>query len=145
MKKSYIILIIILNGLFFLGCICSSSQSLSNGTDVKIVNTPTATKLTYKEIEQNYAKMTDAQWNNYENEIIGTRVNWRASVREVYEDGTVTLDMNQEFLHSIYLDGISYESALELDKGSVIEFEASIVDITTFLGLSVYLDNPIFQ
>jgi len=106
---------------------------------------PTATPapLTYQDIERNYETMTDMQWDSYYSGIIGTRVRWRGKVTDVDEDGTIFLDVGQELFHSCFLNGVPREVAATINKGDYIEFEATITDITTFLGLAVWLDNPV--
>ena len=62
---------------------------------------------------------------------------------QVKEDGTIYLDLDQKMLTSIYLDGLSEDLWKDLNKGTVIEFDATVTDVTTILGLSIWLDNPI--
>lgn len=106
---------------------------------------PTATpvSITYRDIERNYEDMTDIQWDNYSSGIIGMRVHWRGRVIDIDEDGTIYLDVGQELFHRCFLDGVSREVAATINKGTYIEFEATVTDITTFLGLTVWLDDPV--
>ncbi len=113
-----------------------------DSVDVTVAPTATLTPISMAEIERNYESLTDIQWGDYVKSIEGIRVRWKASVNEVQEDGDVTLDAGQDLFRSIFLEGLSIDNAKLLNKGQVIEFEATIRDVTTFLGLTIWLDNP---
>jgi len=97
------------------------------------------------DIELKYDSLTEAQWNQFKDDLIGQRVSWKAKVREVKENGTVYLDMGQSMFYSVYLKGLPMYRALELKKGEIIEFDATINDITTLFGLSVWLNSPVLH
>lgn len=129
-----------------------STVSVANktpvGTNTPIpTNTPVGTNtpspLTMSDIELKYTSLTDIQWKDYAKSLIGIRIHWTAKVTEVTEDGTVYLDAGQEMFHSVYLYDVPIETVKTLTKGQVIEFEATIKDVTTFLGLSIWLNNPV--
>jgi hypothetical protein len=107
------------------------------------IPTITPSSLTMGEIENNRGKLTEAQWEDYAKSLVGVRVHWTGSVDQVTKDGTIYLDAGQGAFRSVYLDGISQDVWKTLNKDQVIEFEATISRVTTFLGLSVWLDNPI--
>lgn len=107
------------------------------------IPTDTPVPITYADIEHNYDTLTDIQWKSYAEGLKGRRVHWVAEVREVKGDLTTFLDVGQGFLNSCYLEGLSMEEASALSKGDVIEFEATIRKVDRFLGLSVWLDNPV--
>lgn len=107
-----------------------------------VIPTATPSPITIAEIEMNYKNLTDIQWDEYVQAIEGVRVRWNASVNEVYEDGDVALDAGQGLFRSVFLKGLSVDNAKLLKKDQVIEFEATISNVTTFLGLTIRLDNP---
>lgn len=106
------------------------------------IPTATLSPLTYRDIERNYENMTDMQWDNYYPGIIGTRVRWFGRVSEVTDDGTIFLDVGQALFRSCFLNGVPREVAMTINEDDYIEFEATIVNITMFLGLTVWLDSP---
>jgi hypothetical protein len=90
----------------------------------------------------NHENMTDLQWEEYRKQILGKRVHWTAMVYEVDEDGKITLDMGEPSWAAIYLEGVPRETLLETNKGSTIEFEATLSDMYDFLFFYVQLNNP---
>jgi hypothetical protein len=107
------------------------------------IPTITAVPLTMSEIELNYNKLTDIQWKDYQQSLIGVRVHWTAQVREVDNGGTIYLDVDQELFHSVYLDDVPIGTAKTFSKGQIIEFNATIESVSTFLGLAIWLNNPV--
>ncbi|NIN66195.1 MAG: zinc-ribbon domain-containing protein [Anaerolineae bacterium] len=105
--------------------------------------TDTPSSVTYADIEYNYGTLTDIQWASYEQGLRGTRVRWVGEVEEVKGDLTTYLDVGQGAFHYCYLDGLSLDEARSLSKGDTIEFDATIRKVDRFLGLSVYLDDPV--
>ena len=63
---------------------------------------------------------------------------------EVQKDGTIFLDIGTGWLSSCFLYGMPPEIAVTLNKGQVIEFDATISKVSEFLGtLSVRLEEPV--
>ena len=106
--------------------------------------TPTLSSITVREIEENHDQLTDIQWDDYTNSLAGARVRWTVRVTEVEDDGTFFLNAGEmHLLTSVYLDGVSTETARTINKDQLIEVEASIEKVNTFLGtVSVWLHNP---
>lgn len=121
-----------------------TSTPQPTATPAFVWQTPTASALTMNDIERNYSDLTDIQWNDYSKSIIGQRVHWRGTVDEVYTSGTINVDVGQDYFHSVFLDGVPKDIGKTLQKDSVIEFEATIHGIYTFLGLTVSLNSVVF-
>ncbi len=106
------------------------------------VPTITPSALTMQEIEEKRENFTEIQWEEYEKSLKGVRVHWTGSVDQVTEDGTVYLDVGESLFHGVYLDGLPRDTLRQLNKGQVIEFEATIKNVSTILGLAIRLDSP---
>lgn len=106
------------------------------------IPTATPSDLTMADIERQYEDLTDLQWEDYILTLPGVRIHWIGTVNEVTDDGTIILDIGQGFFRSVYLDGLDIEIGKTLNKGMLIEFDATIRKATTFLGLSIWLENP---
>lgn len=105
---------------------------------------PTASATLYEELLANKKTMTDLQFKEYLNGLIGSRVHLRAKVNEVHEDGEIFLGaVGGGFFDFVYLRGVPKAIAIKLNKGQVIEFDATIREFTDFLGFNVYLDEPV--
>ena len=122
----------------------SNQESIAERIEPSATVIPTATlsPLTMSEIESSYSNLTDIQWDDYEQSLKGIRIHWTGTVNEVRPDGTIYLDVGQGSFRSVYLDGVPLDVGKTIDKGQVIEFEATIKNVSTFLGLSVYLNKP---
>ena len=111
-------------------------------SDTPIPPTITPSDLTMFDIERNYENLTKIQWKEYAQSLKGLRVRWTGSIEEVYDNGNINLDVGEEFFHGVSLKGVPLENVKILNKGQVIEFTATIKDVSTFLGLYVYLIDP---
>ena len=107
------------------------------------IPTRTPAAITFADIQESYDTLTDMQWKSYEEGLRGTRVHWIGEVTQVRGDRTVFLDFGTGLLSTCYLEGLSEEEAASLSKGDMIEFEATIRSVDRFLGLSVYLYDPV--
>jgi hypothetical protein len=162
-SKIWIIVVVLLIGIGILGLCCifpmiggilsgisqDSNEPSSVSTRQITVKPPTAiptitaSPLTMGEIEQNYKTLTDLQWEDYKKSLIGLRIHWVASVSEVSDDGTVYLEAGQGSFHSVFLEGVLGDTVKTLNKDQVIEFDATIRDVNTFLSLAIWLNNPV--
>lgn len=106
--------------------------------------------ITYSEIENNYEKMTDVQFENYMDGIINKKVVWSGHIEEVKEQMTndkykvwIDVDSTDAIMSTqeVYLQNISQDVAIKLNKGKVIKFKGEIVSISDFMTAQVTLDN----
>lgn len=106
--------------------------------------TPEISKLSFVEIEQNYSSMTEAQFKEYKNGINGSLVKWTGTVEEVQTKtlGTYAVRVCDSYLCSNDITLLyKNENALKLNKGQKITFTGNVFDVSTFLGMTVYLNN----
>jgi hypothetical protein len=106
------------------------------------IPTATPSSITMADIEHNYDKLTDLQWKDYLQTLKGVRIPWVGTIDEVHSDGSISLDVGQGLFRLVYLEDLPQETAKTLNKGQVIEFEATIRDVWTFPGLTIWLNNP---
>jgi len=105
---------------------------------------PTASASLYGDLLSNKKTMTDLQYKEYLNSLMGSRVHLRAQVNEVHEDGEIYLSAESGgFFDSVYLRGVPKAIGIKLNKGQVIEFDGSIRKFNDFIVFSVYLDEPV--
>lgn len=106
--------------------------------------------ITYSEIENNYEKMTDVQFENYMDSIINKKVVWSGHIEEVKEQMTndkykvwIDVDSTDAIMSTqeVYLQNIPKNVAIKLNKGKIIKFKAEIVNISDFMTAQVTLDN----
>ena len=105
------------------------------------IPTATPSSITMADIEHNYDKLTDLQWKDYVQTLKGVRIHWIGTIDEVHSDGSISLNVGQGLLRLVYLEDLPQETAKTLNKGQVIEFEATIRDVWTFPGLTIWLNN----
>lgn len=109
--------------------------------------TPTASPLLYDELMdtvENKRDMTDLQFEDYLNGVIGTRIRMEGIIIDVKKDGEILLDTQRSgFFDSIFLQGVPSDITKNLNKGENIIFEAAIKEFNAILGTSLYLDNPV--
>lgn len=106
-----------------------------------IAPTITPSPFTYLDIERNWGRMTTIQWEEYSQGLPGTRVRWTGTVNQVERDGKVSLDVGQSPVNYCGLYGLPREEVVNWNKGTAIEFEARIKEISVFLILIVRLDS----
>ena len=102
--------------------------------------------LSFGEIERKFELYTDLQQKEYLGSIEGTRIRWSATVSNVSEAGTVSLNtMGTKWENDVFIEGFSAPVLRSLKKDQAIEFEATIRKASQFLGtLSIWLDDPKF-
>ena len=101
--------------------------------------TPTSAPktLTFGDIVSSRDTMTDIQWKAYEATIIGKRILWNCTVRDVTEDGQVIVESSPvPLMWSIYLEGLPKDVVLGLNKGKALRVEATIKRIDGIMGFT---------
>lgn len=124
----------------------SVSPSNSSPSQTPILPTPTSTAspTLYDELMANKDNMTDLQFEEYVNSLIGARIHLEGKVRDVHDDGEILLDApNSDFFDSIYLQGVPEDIAITYDKDEIIIFDATIRKFNYSFGTSLYLDTPV--
>lgn len=104
--------------------------------------TPTEDKrlrLTLQEFIIYYNSLTDLQKKDYLASLPGKTVDWSSKVIDVYEDGTILVDIPGTLVSSIRLQGVPLEIAKTIAKDSYIRFTGVIESAADFLGLHIYL------
>jgi hypothetical protein len=105
---------------------------------------PPASMTWYEELLANKGSMTDLQFKGYLDSIVGSRVHLIGEVNEVHEDGEIYLTgQGGGFFDSVYLQGVPTEIGVTLNKGQLIEFDATIREFVEFIVFSVYLNEPV--
>lgn len=137
---------------FFCSCIAFFTLLLKDtGSGISPLTTPvlptptsTASPTLYDELMANKDKMTDLQFEEYVNSLIGKRIHLEGEVRDVHNDGEILLDApNSGFFDYIYLQGVPKDIALTYDKGEIIIFDATIREFNYSFGTSLHLDTPV--
>ena len=130
----------------FLGSVITSFSTSTRGATQSSVlptlaPTPTISPVTFLDIKRKYDNLTDIQRKDYLLNLIGMRVHWEGQVRNVQDDGTFILSMNEAFFDAIYLRGVPSTDAARFSKGQAIEFDAVIGKTGELLGgLDLWLD-----
>lgn len=98
----------------------------------------------FKEMLDNKNNMTSLQFKDYLNTTVGKRMHMRAQVVEVRENGKVSLRGDAGGLFdTILLSGVPHDLLLQINKGQVLEFDATIREFEEFLGTTTNLDDPV--
>lgn len=104
------------------------------------------------EIKNNNKQMTDAQFDEYKEKIIGKKVIWNGYIEEVEKNSfsdnyKVWVDNESPdvamSVQDCYLTDIPKEKALSLAKDDYIKFKGKIDSVTKFMGISVSLDEVV--
>lgn len=84
------------------------------------------------DIEKISSDMTDAQWDNYKEGLIGKRVEWKAKINNVSSDGDMELEADYgEFFPDVSCRfNVSPEQASSYNKNEVIMFKGTFDNIT---------------
>ncbi|MFN8495197.1 MAG: J domain-containing protein [Caldilineaceae bacterium] len=105
--------------------------------------TITPTPIIYKSIETNYETLTQPEWQNYKDSLLGKRIRWIGTVKSVFW-GSVTIDIGQSKWHRrVYLEEMSKDQLGKIKNGDTIEFEATIHTINWILGMNIWLNDVI--
>jgi len=112
-----------------------------------LTSTSTPVSFTYEEFCRQYQTMTELQQEQYAVSVVGTRVRWTARVEDVTQQGRIDLESVEGYYFIwVYLDGVPIDQASALNKGQLIEFEATVRETGTGrlgVGFAVYLDDPV--
>ena len=88
--------------------------------------------------------MTDVQWKEYLNGVVGKRIQWTGYVDEVKEDGKVWIDMDPPdalSVQDIYIN-VPKEDALKYNKDQKLTFQGTIKSVSKVLtALSIDLKD----
>lgn len=128
-----------------------SGSSISDESDNQESPIPTATiqptAPPIEEILETVEGMTDAQRNNYNESIKGSRVeNWQGAVIDVNEGEifggfTVFVDMvESNFGSEVHIE-VSEDVALSITKGERIIFSGDVNYVSDILGTTVFIEN----
>ena len=142
-NKKYIVLFVLVIALITLAC--GSESNVSNSVKSTKIPTSTVTFLdkSYRDIRNEYDKLTDLQKEDYLNSLKKTRVQWSCQIDDVRKNGTIYLNCNSKFLDTAYLEGLSTDILKQLNKDQIITFDATINSINTVFGtLSIWLEDP---
>lgn len=153
-------LILVLTALAFV-CLClffampnqqTSSGPISNstlGVDPAPTIAPRIAPL-YPTLAAEYSRMTEVQQDRYLESLVGANVvKWEALVEEVsksFGEYVVFADAGRPTAGSdVAIWGLSEEIAINLNIGDRIVFSGQIANISTFLGLTVRIENAVIH
>ena len=132
-----------------------SSENLGQGEDVSVEPSPVATLLPLappiEEILATVEGMTDAQRNNYNDQLKGNIVeNWTGTIidvdeGEIFGGFTVYVDMVEDTFGSEVHIKVTEEVALSLNKGQKIIFSGEIKSVSDIMGTTVFIENAIIE
>lgn len=118
-------------------------------------NTPYPTAPSFRDIEATQANMTEVQWKEYLPSLEGLRiVNWSGWVMDVDKNFgnnyKIWVDMDDPSVlvsvQDVYLNGISEEDAMKINKDAQIHFSGTISSITEVLGTLIFnIEDVSFQ
>ncbi len=98
----------------------------------------------YQELLNNKKNMTDLQFKDYLNSVIGQRIHIKAQVYEVMEDGQVSLNSGGGgIFDTVHLAGLPMDLLMQINKDQVIEFDATIRSFDVLIITMINLDDPI--
>jgi hypothetical protein len=129
---------------FILGIVALCCASTTPLSDNRPSITITPSNISYQNIKETADNKTEIQRKDYFNSLIGTRVRWEGTVKQITEDGTIYVDMGQgAFEGDIYLKGVPLNIAKTYNKGQLIKFEATIYSASMMLTYSISLNDPV--
>ena len=112
----------------------------SSGT-TSIPTTQVRSELTVDKLEDIKTGMTDLQWDNYTEELVGEVVYFSGSIIEVSQDGSVQISDGDRLMTVCVLYGIPRDVAITLNKDTHIAGTGTVREAATFLGsLQVRID-----
>ena len=97
---------------------------------------PAPVHLTVATFEQERSALTDIQKEQYDQDVLGEVIQFRGQVTEVSTDGGVYTDEGGLFT-LVKLLGIPKDVAITLQKDQLIEGMGTVVDVDTFLILTI--------
>lgn len=148
MKKYYALPFLALL-LTTLACVCTSTSGTGLNTPA-----PGATKAPAPEFDvflKNYQEMTDAQWENFEETVVGSQIpGWEGTVTqvdksEILDTYTVVVDMPGDGLGSEVYISADEETALSIPKDASVRFSGEIFSASNSLGLAISVRNAVIE
>ena len=98
----------------------------------------------YQEILNNKSSMTDLQFKDYLNSVIGKRIHIKVQVKEVMEDGRVYLSGDAGgFFDTVYLSGVPHDILMTINKDQAMELDATIRSFEEFIITIANIDDPV--
>ena len=147
MKKQHALLFFILL-LTTLACVCTSSTA---GSSTPVPGATQAPAPDFAVFLKNYEEMTDAQWENFEETVVGSQIpGWEGDVTqvdkgEILETYTVVVDMPGEGLGSEVFISIDEETALSIPKDAKVRFSGQISSASNSFGLVINVRNAVVE
>lgn len=107
--------------------------------------TATATPFSYPTLAYQYDALTSDEWNVYRDNLLGTKVRWRATILKKDWFGNLFLNVGQnDVLRDVRIEAANVPAWFAAaDDGRAVEFEAVIDEIKWNLGLEVRLRNVV--
>ena len=98
-------------------------------------------------IYQRRRAMTELQWENYTEFLVGQRIAYQGEIKEVYDDGRIKVDACNGIIRDDHLivHGIPLDVALALSKGQVVSGEGTIREVQVMVFLSIHVDGEFIQ
>ena len=102
---------------------------------------PTPAPETWEDMGVTRSKLTELQWSEWIKTLPEKRVHWDGVVSQVQGDGQVLVNLPYEALPRAWLQGLSKDVVVTLNKDQHIEFVATIKKVADVLGMVVYLTD----
>jgi hypothetical protein len=140
------LLTIIQIGTVIIGGICFIILFTPKKEAKPILPTNINSPITYQEIFSKHESMTDLQFSDYINSLIGVRIHIIATVEDVESDGSIYLNVRGgDLFESMILNGVPTGTAAKINKGDLLDFIATIDSFQKVIGFSIFMTDPVIQ
>jgi len=96
--------------------------------------------LSFNQLIRRYTDMTDLQKQEFVKTLPGKTIYWNAEVYNISTDGTLILD-NPFGVGRVTLKGTPIETALEIDRGMLVDFRGMIESFGGSFGREIVVTN----
>lgn len=97
----------------------------------------------YIEIIGNKKTMTDIQFKDYLTSIVGKRLHMKANVYEVQDEYMQMSPVDGGLFDAAFLYDVPREMLLNINKGAIIEFDATVKELDQFIISQLRLGDPV--
>lgn len=97
----------------------------------------------YATLLKNKKEMTELQFKDFLISSIGQRLHMKAKVYQVEEDKIHMSPFEGGFFDAAYLYGVPRDILVTINKGAIIEFDATILEMDDFIITMVNLGDPV--
>lgn len=101
--------------------------------------------LTIEDIEQKRDELTDLQWEEYAENVVGEEIAFGGKVIDVEKDGDVQISDGRKMMTVVVLKGLERDRAIQIEKDHLVQGTGHVQEVSLFLGLHIDIDVQVLE